>query len=86
MGRIRYSGSPVALASTNTTTEMMASATSDCSSRRADEPDGERREHAGLARRQRYLPEASWSKKRSYMTVPVFHLPSLLDVAYGEWR
>src|SRR6185295_14372762 len=34
----------------------------------------------------RYLPEASWSKNRSYMTLPTFHLARLLDVAYGECR
>src|SRR5690242_4011763 len=33
MGRIRYSGSPVARARANTTTEMMASATSDWTTR-----------------------------------------------------
>src|SRR5713101_6432492 len=72
MGRIRYSGSPVVLASTNTTTEMMASATSDWSSRAP--MNWSTRPGAG------YLPEASWSMKRSYMTVPGFHLPSVLEV------
>ena len=28
-----------------------------------------------------YLPEASTSKKRSYMTEPTFHLPRVFDVA-----
>jgi hypothetical protein len=28
-----------------------------------------------------YLPEASTSKKRSYMTEPTFHLPRVFEVA-----
>ena len=38
------------------------------------------------SRRRLYFEEASWSTKRSYITVPGFHLPRVLDVAYAECR
>src|ERR1051325_2114185 len=116
MGRIRYSGSPVARASVNTTTEMLASATR-AWRRRAkmkrsivravcrleQEPQrlvlngGERRRSSlmpllrlrralGADHARAYLPEARTSKKRSYITLPTFHLPSDLDVADVEGR
>ena len=75
MGRIRCRGSPVALARMKTTTERMARATSDWRTR-----DRTKRITARASPR-RYFPEASWSKKRSYMTEPGFHLPSVLEVA-----
>ena len=76
IGRIRWSGSPVARASTNTTTERMARAAS----------DWRRRVRTNRATPAQRFDEASSSRKKSYITVPGFHLPSVFDAAYGECR
>ena len=89
MGRIMCNGSPVARARMKTTTDRMAKAASDCSTRTRTKRTmiqccrGERR---SLPPRLLYLLEASWSRKRSYITEPGFHLPRVFDVAYGECR
>ena len=64
-----------------TTTESRASAISDWTNLVATKRISRRR-RASRA----YFEEASASTKRSYMTVPGFHLPSVLEVAYAECR
>jgi hypothetical protein len=61
----------VALASTNTTTERMARAASDWT----------RRVRTNRATPAQRFDEASSSRKKSYITVPGFHLPSDFDAA-----
>src|SRR5947199_9558960 len=67
----------------------MARATSDCTRRESTKRSmsRDRRSLDGPSGTHGYfLPDASSSKKRSYMTEPGFHLPSVLDAAYGEGR
>ena len=72
---MRCNGSPVARARMKTTIDKIAKATSDCKKR------ARTKRITGAASPGPYFDEASWSKKRSYITVPGFHLPSVFDVA-----
>ena len=85
MGRIRCSGSPVARARTKTTTERMARATSDCSSREATKRSIDAAGAAApLPRDSPTCRAASWSKNRSYMTVPGIPLAERLGRRVGR--
>ena len=48
--------------------------------------DWSRRVRTNRATPAQRLDEASSSMKKSYITEPGFHLPSVFDVAYGECR
>ena len=48
--------------------------------------DWRRRVRTNRATPAQRFDEASSSMKKSYITVPGFHLPSVFDAAYGECR
>jgi hypothetical protein len=72
---MRCSGSPVARARMKTTTDKIARATSDWKSR------ARTKRITGAASPDPYFDAASWSMKRSYITVPTVHLGSVFEVA-----
>ena len=50
------------------------------------EEDGPEVLTSALNRRRYFLPDASSSMKKSYITEPGFHFASAFDDAYGVWR